>query len=173
MSPTDPKTTVKGMTHMQPDGQTRHAGSTQEKDMLHNILVLLKHNAREYVTATTEASCNMVRQTMQRMLNETLAEQADLYHLMSRLGMYPAGPEATRQDVRKSVQTHREAQQEALQTLRMSGMHVSRPAGVPAAGQQAWQQAAQAPGGQWRAPQPWETPPVNESRHMQNAEWRA
>ncbi|MCY0870268.1 MAG: spore coat protein, partial [Firmicutes bacterium] len=119
------------------------------------------------------ASCNMVRQTMQRMLNETLAEQADLYHLMSRLGMYPAGPEATRQDVRKSVQTHRQTQQETLQTVRMSGMHGARQAGSPGAGQQVWQQTPQGPGGQWQSPQPWETPPAPEARHMQNSEWRA
>lgn len=93
-------------------GGALQTGILREQDLFHDILVMLKHNAREYVTAVTESNCAVVRQTMQRLLFDTLAEQADAYQVMGRQGWYPPSPVASRQDVQKSVQQRRQAAQE-------------------------------------------------------------
>jgi len=105
-------------------------GPLTEQDMFHNILVLLKHTVREYATAATEANCAIVRQTMQRMLHETLSEQADCYQVMGRQGWYPPSPSATRQDVQKAVQTHRQCAQQTAQALQMSGIRPTLQSGA-------------------------------------------
>lgn len=125
-----------------------------EQDLFHNILILLKHNAREYATAVTESNCAVVRQTMQRLLHETLAEQADCYQVMSRQGWYPPAPVATRQDVQKSVQQHRQSAQNTAQSLQMTGI---RPTFAQAGQfqnplqQPTWQQQPQPQGQSWQA----------------------
>lgn len=111
-------------------------GTLTEQDLFHTILVLLKHNVREYATAVTEANCPVVRQTMQRMMHETLAEQADCYQVMARQGWYPPAPSANRQDVQKSVQQHRQGANQTAQSLQMTGI---RPVMGHQMGQPSWQ----------------------------------
>ena len=132
-----------------------------EKDMFHTILIMLKHNAREYATAVTEANCASVRQTFQRLLNDTLAEQADCYQVMGRQGWYPPAPSAERRDVQSSIQQHRQGAQQiqAVVQARAGGYQGVQPqwqnqwqGGPPqywqAGGQQNWEQ--QAPAQPWR-----------------------
>lgn len=129
-------------------------GPLTEQDMFHNILVLLKHTVREYATAATEANCAVVRQTMQRMLHETLAEQADCYQVMGRQGWYPPSPSATRQDVQKAIQTHRQCAQQTAQGLQRSGI---RPTLQSGGGMQNGQS-----GGYRPSPEPHQWQPANQ-----------
>ncbi|MHB1627990.1 MAG: spore coat protein [Bacilli bacterium] len=130
----------------------------QEKDRMHQILIMLKHQAAEYTIAVTEANCAQVRQTMQRLLNETLAEQADCYQIMSRQGLYPPASAVGRQEVHKSIQTHRQDAQMTMHTMQAAGLHSAmQRAGGPdrqnGASQQ-WQRGAA--GQQWQQPQQWQ-----------------
>ncbi|KUO94952.1 spore coat protein [Ferroacidibacillus organovorans] len=95
------------------------------KDRFHAIILLLKHNIREYATAVTEASCPMVRQTLQRLLYETIAEQAECYQVMRRQGWYPPGATASRDDVMRSIQNNQQAAQEIAQAVAKTGMRSS------------------------------------------------
>ncbi|MHB1683493.1 MAG: spore coat protein [Bacilli bacterium] len=131
----------------------------QEKDWMQQILVMLKHQSSEYAIAVTEANCAQVRQTMQRMLNETLAEQADCYQIMSRQGWYPAAPVANRQELHKSIQTHRQDAQATMHAIQAAGLqgalqHIGNSGQTFGVSQQngtgqQWQQPQQ--------PQPWQT----------------
>lgn len=141
-------------------------GTLTEQDLFHNILVLLKHNVREYATAVTEANCPVVRQTMQRMLHETLAEQADCYQVMGRQGWYPPGPAANRQDVQKSIQQHRQSATQTAQSLQAAGIRPVLRQGMTQ-NQSTWQTPA--PSGQWQNQPPaagnqWNT--GNQSSHQ-------
>lgn len=98
------------------------ATQMEMKDRFHAIIISLKHNIREYATAVTEASCPMVRQTLQRLLYETIAEQAECYQVMSRQGWYPPGATASRDDVMRSIQNNQQAAQEMAQTVAKSGI---------------------------------------------------
>lgn len=134
------------------------AATLTEQDLFHNILVLLKHNVREYATAVTEANCAVVRQTMQRMLHETLAEQADCYQVMGRQGWYPPAPSASRQEVQKSIAKHRQSANQTAQSLQMAGIRpvIGHGFGNQANQmQQSWQQptsTSQTGQNQWQNP---------------------
>ncbi len=171
------------MTHMQTQqmhgqqgqvqqGQMALAAPMREQEMLKVILDLLKQGAREYTTAVTEANCPNVRQTMQRLLYETLAEQADCYQIMSRQGWYPPADTANRQDVHKAVQTHRQSIAQLIQIAGQSGAFGH--AGMQ--GNQAWQQqwASQGQQQQWQQPnQPvsqWQSSPVGQVGGWQASE---
>ncbi len=159
---------------MQPQAM---GGQLQEQDYMHEILMLLKHQAREYTTAVMEASCAEVRQTMQRLLNETLSEQADCYHIMARQGWYPAGPTANRQDVSKAIQQHRQDAQKNMQIAQNSLMGMQQqqsPAWQPNqtrsqnnANQQPWQGAQP-----WQYTQNWQDPAQQPSMQQQNQPWQ-
>lgn len=128
----------------------------QEKDWMQQILVMLKHQSSEYAIAVTEANCAQVRQTMQRMLNETLAEQADCYQIMSRQGWYPAAPVANRQELHKSIQTHRQDAQTTMHAIQAAGLqgalqHIGN------SGQPLGVSQQNGIGQQWQQPQPWQT----------------
>lgn len=114
--------------------------SLRDRDLFVNTLLVLKHAASEYTTAVTEAGCPVVRQTLQRLLHETLTEQADCYQVMSRQGWYPPGPAPTRQDIRKVIQNARQTASDMAQSIQAAGM----PGGA--------QRPAYAQGAGWTAP---------------------
>lgn len=132
-------------------------GALSEQDQFQNILVLLKHTASEYASAVTESNCAVVRQTMQRLLHETLTEQADCFQMMSRHGWYTIAPQASRQDVQKEVLSHRQTAQQTAQMLQGMGSlpiqqqnqqtHWQNPLAQPA-----WQNQQQAQSHQWQQP---------------------
>ncbi len=130
----------------------------QEKDLMHQILIMLKHQSREYTTAVTEANCAQVRQTMQRMLNETLAEQADCYQIMARQGWYPSPTAVSHQELHKSIQSHRQNVQMTMHTVQAAGLRGAMQrtgiAGQQNGAAQQWQPGAV--GQQWQQPQPWQ-----------------
>ncbi|PWI58312.1 spore coat protein [Sulfoacidibacillus thermotolerans] len=144
----------------------------QEQDYMNEILLFLKHQVLEYATAVMEASSIQVRQTMQRLLNETLTEQADCYQLMARQGWYPPAPTANRQDLLKSIQQHRQDAQKNMQIARNVGIGMQNQTQIGSWQQQvpAWQtgQMRQQQGNQqsqqnvqqmqqpWQAAQPWQ-----------------
>ncbi len=166
------------MTHMQTQqmhgqqGQMVLAAPMREQEMLKVILDLLKQGAREYTTAVTEANCPNVRQTMQRLLHETLAEQADCYQIMSRQGWYPAADTANRQDVHKAVQMHRQSIAQLIQIAGQSGAFGH--AGMQ--GNQAWQQqwTSQGQPQQWQQPNQsvsqWQSSPAGQAGGWQASE---
>lgn len=134
------------------NGTMTRGGGAQlsEQDLFHSIIVLLKHTAREYTTAVTESSCAVVRQTMQRLLHETLTEQADCFSVMNRQGWYPPAPDARRQDVQNSIQTNQQCAQKTSQFLSASGIRPTRSGtGQPSGG---WQNPMSMP--QWQTSQP-------------------
>lgn len=102
--------------------QQMMSGKLEEKDMLHTILSLLKQTTGTYATAVTEANCATVRQTMQRLFNETVMEQGECFQIMQRHGWYARSEEAPRQAIRKAITGHRQKGQEISQFLQANSM---------------------------------------------------
>lgn len=154
----------------------------QDQDYFYEILLLLKHQAREYTTAVLESSCVQVRQTMQRLLNDTLSEQADCYQIMARQGWYPAGPSANRQDVTKAIQTHRQDAQKNMQMAQSAGVggQMGRPSQQQQQPWQSYQMSQQNIQNQqpWQAAQPWQytqnwqDPSQSSQSPQQNQAWQ-
>ncbi len=107
--------------------QQMMSGKLEEKDMLHTILSLLKQTTATYSTAVTEASCATVRQTMQRLFNETVMEQGECFQIMQRHGWYAQPEEAPRQAIRKAITAHRQKGQEISQFLRLNSVRGGMP----------------------------------------------
>jgi hypothetical protein len=62
--------------------------------------------AREYATATLEASNPQIRQMFHYLLNQTLQDQAQLFQDIQQMNQYGDIPTAQRQDVQKELQKH-------------------------------------------------------------------
>ncbi|MNE68238.1 Coat F domain protein [compost metagenome] len=90
-----------------------------EQDILNTILADLKRTAREYTTATTESSCQTVRQMFNQLTDGTLRLQGELYQLMKQNGSYQSPPEAPRQEVDKLYQHASQTQQKSQQYAQM------------------------------------------------------
>ncbi len=97
--------------------QPMMSGTLEEKDMLHTILSLLKQTTATYATAVTESSCATVKQTMQRLFNETVMEQGECFQIMQRHGWYTKPEDAPRQSIRKAITAHRQKRQEISQFI--------------------------------------------------------
>ncbi|KOR82312.1 spore coat protein [Paenibacillus solani] len=84
-----------------------------EEDMLSPILGELKRTVREYTTATTEASCPVVRQMFTDLTADTLKLQGEFFNMMKQQNMYSPGLHALKTDVDKQ---HKQAQQTIQKT---------------------------------------------------------
>jgi spore coat protein CotF len=78
----------------------------QEQDLANILLCELKRVAREYATATLEASNPQIRQMFHYLLNQTLQDQAQLFQDIQQMNQYGDIPTAQRQDVQKELQKH-------------------------------------------------------------------
>ncbi|MFD0620429.1 spore coat protein [Paenibacillus sp. GCM10027629] len=110
--------------------QQQHAGGVmQDKDMLFTILTDLKRTVGEYTTATTEASCPMVRQMFMELQNHSLRMQGDLYNFMQQNNMYTKPQPALKQAIDKQIQqvqqNHQQMDQFVQQQLNGGGQSLS------------------------------------------------
>ncbi|RUT28471.1 spore coat protein [Paenibacillus zeisoli] len=91
-----------------------------EQDILNTILADLRRTAREYTTATTESSCQTVRQMFNQLTDGTLRLQGELYQLMQHNGSYQSPSHAPRQEVDKLYQHATQTQQKSQQYAQMT-----------------------------------------------------
>ncbi|PYE52665.1 spore coat protein [Paenibacillus barcinonensis] len=89
----------------------------QEQDLLKTILADLRRTSREYTTATTEASCPMIRSMFNDLTNDTLRLQGEMFNLMQQNNMYSVSAKAPRQDLDKQIQSAHQAQQKCQQFI--------------------------------------------------------
>lgn len=94
-----------------------------EQDILNTILADLRRTAREYTTATTESSCQTVRQMFNQLTDGTLRLQGELYQLMKQNGSYESPFQAPRQEVDKLYQHATDTQQKIQQYAHMTSGH--------------------------------------------------
>ncbi|MFS1514718.1 spore coat protein [Chengkuizengella sp. SCS-71B] len=87
-----------------------------DKDMANLALSELKRMAREYTTACLESANPMVHQNFNQLLQKTLADQAQLFQIMSQQGMYNATP-ASMQEIEKEQQKFNQCGYETQQFM--------------------------------------------------------
>lgn len=108
--------------------QTMNVDQLPQDDILKIILADLRRTVREYTTATTEASCPMIRNTFADLTDSTLRLQGDLYKLLEQNQVYTAPEKATRQEVDKKLQeaekTHQKVHQFVQQRAGQSGPYI-------------------------------------------------
>lgn len=92
--------------------QQPQQGIMPDKDMMYTILADLKRTVGEYTTATTEASCPVVRTMFNELLNHSLRMQGDLYNFMDQRQMYDKPTPALKQAIDKEVRMTHQTQQE-------------------------------------------------------------
>ncbi|QLG41807.1 MULTISPECIES: spore coat protein [unclassified Paenibacillus] len=97
----------------------------QEQDLLKSILADLRRTAREYTTATTEASCPVTRRMFTDLTNDTLRLQGELFNVMQQNNMYSVGSKALRQDVDKQIQSAHQTQQKCQQFIQEKNTQTS------------------------------------------------
>ncbi|UPK45676.1 MULTISPECIES: spore coat protein [Paenibacillus] len=95
--------------------QSSNGSFMQEQDLLKSILADLRRTAREYTTATTEASCPITRRMFTDLTNDTLRLQGELFNVLQQSNMYSVGSKALRQDVDKQIQSAHQTQQKCQQ----------------------------------------------------------
>ncbi|HHW49703.1 MAG TPA: spore coat protein [Clostridiaceae bacterium] len=71
----------------------------QEKDMVNDVLTMLKSSIKEYAGVITEASNGQLRQTIQQIRNNCEAFQYDLYKLAEQKGYYKPAQPASQSDI--------------------------------------------------------------------------
>jgi len=71
----------------------------QEKDMVNDVLTMLKSSIKEYAGVITEASNGQLRQTIQQIRNNCEAFQYDLYKLAEQKGYYKPAQPASHSDI--------------------------------------------------------------------------
>ncbi|MCZ8514942.1 spore coat protein [Paenibacillus filicis] len=113
--------------------QQTNYGSTQASGMQHThlgeqdwgnlVLSELKRTAREYTTASLEASHPAIRQTFASLIQKTLQDQAELFSLLSQMNGYGnvqmAQPQEIQQDLQQQVRRAEQLQafvQQAVQS---------------------------------------------------------
>ena len=110
-------------TQYQGQGQ-HHGGVMQDKDMLLTVLTDLKRTVSEYTTATTEASCPVVRQMFMELQNHSLRMQGELYNFMQQNQMYSKPAPALKQSIDKQILQAQQKHQQTDQFVQqqMNGM---------------------------------------------------
>jgi len=71
----------------------------QEKDMVNDVLSMVKNSIKEYAGVITEASNGQLRQTIQQIRNNCEAFQYDLYKLAEQKGYYKPAQPANQNDI--------------------------------------------------------------------------
>jgi len=115
--------------YSQQQGQQQSGGVMQDKDMLFTILADLKRTVGEYTTATTEASCPVVRQMFMDLQNHSLRMQGDLYKFMEQNNMYTKPQPALKQLIDKQIQQVQQKHQQTDQFVQqqLHGLGQSMP----------------------------------------------
>ncbi|NBI31272.1 spore coat protein [Chengkuizengella marina] len=116
--------------------------SLPDKDMANLVLSELKRMAREYTTACLEAANPTVHQNFNQLLQKTLADQAQLFQIMSQQGMYNVTP-ASMQEIQKEQQKFNQCGYETQQFMQqyLGGGQ----SGMMATSTQPYQQSTQMP----------------------------
>lgn len=96
----------------------------QDQDHANFVLAELKRVAREYTTATLEASTPVVHQTFHSLLQKTLQDQSHIYGMISQASSYGEVKTASQQEVQQELQKQVQ-KTEQLQMLVKSGLQTA------------------------------------------------
>lgn len=96
--------------------QHMHLG-LNDQDMANTVLNELKRIASEYATACTEAAAPHIRRTFEQLLHQTLADQGQLFHMMSRLNMYGQPVQAQHSDIQREIEQCRQTDEQLQQLV--------------------------------------------------------
>ncbi|NDI36472.1 spore coat protein [Chengkuizengella sediminis] len=110
-----------------------------DKDMANLVLSELKRMAREYTTACLESANPMVHQNFNQLLQKTLADQAQLFQIMSQQGMYNVTP-APMQEIQKEQQKFNQCGYETQQFMQQYLGGGQPSSGMMGSGNQSYQQ---------------------------------
>ncbi|TBL73070.1 spore coat protein [Paenibacillus thalictri] len=96
----------------------------QDQDHANFVLAELKRVAREYTTATLEASTPVVHQTFHSLLQKTLQDQSHIYGMISQASSYGEVKTASQQEVQQELQKQVQ-KTEQLQMLVQNGLQTA------------------------------------------------
>ncbi|MCL6452325.1 MAG: spore coat protein [Alicyclobacillus sp.] len=97
-----------------------------EQDLVNMVLSDEKRTVTEYATASTEASCQVVRQCFAQLFNDTLKIHNQIFDLMSQKGWYNP-TQAPQQHVQQEAQEHQQTGQQTQQWLSQQQRQAGQP----------------------------------------------